>query len=275
MAINFKTARDYVYANGQLWERALFAYLFQNGSLERLHQTLAAYKNPDGGFGHALEHDVRCPNSHPLALEFLVGMLTTLDIPAGTLLDGAAAWVEANRAADGSLVNPPEVLDYPHAPWWDHGGQTSPDSIVGCLIKLGKANDAVRASTTHWVRENLNADKIRENEWLFMAYHAYDYHGAVNMGGDLWSVTVANIIACAQKARPDQFYEILRFAPTPHSPIAQAMPSDLLKKMLNHLAEGQQADGSWHDEHSLPQWYPYVTIQVLQGLRRYGYEIGV
>jgi hypothetical protein len=43
--VDFKNARDFVYANGQLWERALFAYCFQDGSLAHLHDSLRAYRN--------------------------------------------------------------------------------------------------------------------------------------------------------------------------------------------------------------------------------------
>src|SRR5687768_10357867 len=135
MAINLKRARDFVYSNGVLWERDLFAYLFQDGDLSRLQRSLQAYQNADGGYGNALEHDARCPQSHPLALEFLLGVLAQFDLPPGSLLDGAGEWVARSRQADGSLHNPPELLDYPHAPWWNEGGQSIPDSIVGNLIK--------------------------------------------------------------------------------------------------------------------------------------------
>jgi hypothetical protein len=73
----------------------------------------------------------------------------------------------------------------------------------------------------------------------------------------------------------EESYELLRFAPTPGSPIARAIPPALLTRCLDHLAAAQAADGGWHDEHGLAQWRPYVTIQVLHGLRSHGREIGV
>jgi len=56
MLVDLKKARDFVYSNGMLWERALFAYHFEDGSLEHLHRCLLAYKNADDGFGNAQEH---------------------------------------------------------------------------------------------------------------------------------------------------------------------------------------------------------------------------
>lgn len=278
MAVNFKQARDYVYQNGALWERDLFAYLFQGGELRRVHNSLRCYRNDDGGYGHALEHDIRCPDSHPLALEFLLTVLVQTGLPAGNLLDGASAWVEQNQNADGSLRNPPAVLDYPHAPWWDGGGQTMPDSIVGNLIKYGKASDAVKRSTAAWVSQNLTLDAIRANEWLFMAYHAYDYFMNVDNFPEIEAyraATIENIVECAQKAPERQYYTLFRFAPTPDSPVARAMPRDLLNRYLDHLAETQQPDGRWNDEHSLAQWMPYVTLTNLLILRNYGRDINM
>src|SRR4051812_18674376 len=112
MSVNLKNARDFVHSTGTLWERALFATLFQGESAEHLHQSLLGYKNPDGGFGHALEHDIRTPDSHPAALEFLLVILTQTGVPVGHLLDGTAAWVERQRQPDGSLTNPASLLDY-------------------------------------------------------------------------------------------------------------------------------------------------------------------
>ena len=42
MAFDLDKARDYVYRNGTLFERALFAWLFDGGCLERLWQIILA-----------------------------------------------------------------------------------------------------------------------------------------------------------------------------------------------------------------------------------------
>jgi hypothetical protein len=129
MAISFQKARDFVYSNGVLWERALFAYLFEAGSLERVHQCLLCYKNSDSGWGHALEHDIRTPESHPLALEFILGVMPRdIEIPTGKMVDDASAWLVGNQADGGMWRNPPRVSDYPHAPGGTEGGHSIPCS---------------------------------------------------------------------------------------------------------------------------------------------------
>ncbi len=274
MPFDLGKARNFVYQNGTLLERALFAWLFDGGCLERLWRIILCYKNPDGGFGHGLEHDLKAPQSNPLALEYLLGVMKHSGMPAGSILDGAADWVEGQMDERGDLRNPPETRDYPLAPWWqEKGGQTMPDSIVGNLIHFGCATPTLIEKTKSWALANNTPENIRENKWLFMAYHAYDFFFAVddlpNLA-DFQQATVDNIVACAIAAPENQVDSLFAFAPTPDSMIAGALPDGLLDRFLNSLSDGQQDEGHWLDQHNLPQWYPITTINVLLALKRHG-----
>ncbi len=279
MIINFKKAQDFVYSNGTLAERALFAYLFEDGTLEHLHQCLACYRNPDGGWGHGLEHDIKTPDSHPLALEYILSvMVRDLQIPTGTLFDAAANWLEDNRSLDGSLENPASIADYPHAPWWngEEGavglGQTMPDAIVGNLNKIGKASLSLIESTKKWVQENLTIEHIQAVDWLFMNYHAYDYFMNIDDFPNLKAhrqAVIDNIKDCAEKAPEKQYPTLFQFANMPDSPITQALPDSLIKRHLDYLIQAQRDDGAWTDEHNLPQWQTYMTIFALHVLHNY------
>ena len=257
-----------------LWERALFGYLFDDRPLEDVHRALLAYRNDDGGWGHDLEHDIKCPDSHPLALEFLLTINRDTGLPLGDLLTGAPEWVVANLNTDGTLRNPPAIRDYPIAPWWvEAGGQTVPASLTGGLLRLGLCPAAVAESTRAWVLENLTLAHIRANEWLFMAYHAFDYYMNVPEFPDLAAFRQAvanNIVACADAAPEKQYYNLFHFVTEPATAEALGVPQVLVARVLDHMEASQQEDGSWHDEHGLPQWYSYVTILVLLALRRFG-----
>lgn len=274
MPIDIDGARNYVHGNGTLFERALFAWMCDEGSLERLHQIILCYKNPDAGFGHGFEHDLKAPQSNPLALEYLLGVMKHTEMPSGRLLVGVSDWVENQMQADGSLRNPAEIHEYPLAPWWQEwGGQTMPDAIVGNLIHFGCATGTLIERTKRWVLANTSEDKIMANEWLFMAYHAFDFFFAVNELPGLQAfreATIENIVACALAAPENQFDSVFSFAPTPDSMIAQALPAGFIDRCLDVLEEAQQEDGSWLDQHNLPQWYPITTFKVLLALRRFG-----
>lgn len=266
-------ARDYVYQHGTLWERALFAYHFDDGPLATLHNALRAYKNEDYGFGNGLEHDLKCPDSNPLAVEFLLTVLSFNDIPPGDLLDGVGKWILGAMNEDGSLKNPPTLFDYPHAPWWvDMGGQQQPDAIVGNLMKFDACPPALAERTKAWVQVNRTIEDIQGTDWLFMNYHAYDYFFNVEDFPDLEAhrqATVENIVRCAREAPESQYDVIFSFARTPDHVVTKALPDDLIDKALNTLQSTQQPEGHWKDEHGLTQWYPNTTIKNLVTLRRF------
>lgn len=274
MRINFDKASHFLHQNGTLFERALFDYLFADGSLERLQAIIMCYKNPDGGFGHGFEHDLKAPQSNPLALEYLLGLMKHTGIAPGATLARLSDWVESQMDAAGNLVNPPETRDYPLAPWWQaDGGQTMPDSIVGNLIHFGCAQPSLVRKTKAWAAKHHSPASIRRNEWLFMAYHAVDFFFAVDDFPDLEqyrAATIENVLTCAQAAPESQYDSLFLFARTPDSRIAKALPDDLLARCLDYLEGAQTDEGCWVDQHNLRQWWPMTTINVLLALRRYG-----
>jgi hypothetical protein len=273
MSISLKKARDFVYSTGVLWEKALFGYLFEDRSLEHLHQCLLCYKNPDNGWGHALEHDVKTPDSHIAALEFLLAAcVRDLDIPLGNLLDDTPEWLEQQRNDDGSLKNPDSLRDYPAEPWWiEWNGQKAPDSVVGNLTKIGKSTPSLDASTLKWAQTNLTLNKIQANEWLFMIYHAFDYFMNVDNFHDVQTyrqAVIDNMRSCAEKMPERQYAVILQFAPTPDSMVARAMP-EFVARSLEYVQDTQRDDGGWTDEHNMKHWQPYFTTMILRALSRH------
>ena len=71
---------NFIWENARLLERAIFEYRFCGGSGERILEILRTYQNQDGGFGHALEPDLRAPDSQPLFVEFGLRTLYECDL---------------------------------------------------------------------------------------------------------------------------------------------------------------------------------------------------
>src|SRR5580693_2956780 len=80
-------AAQFLAANARVLERRWFERLSGDGGDGPVRDAVAAYRNPDGGFGHALEPDGRCPGSQPLAIEYALHLLHD----AGAWDDGLAA----------------------------------------------------------------------------------------------------------------------------------------------------------------------------------------
>ena len=67
MPIDHAAAENFIWSAARLVDRHRYSMLFADGSGGRVVESLRGYRNPDGGFGHALEPDLRCPASQPRA----------------------------------------------------------------------------------------------------------------------------------------------------------------------------------------------------------------
>ena len=115
------SARAFIVAHARPLERAWYAYQFESGPAEAVLDTLAAFQNADGGFGHGLEPDVQLPNSSAIGTTVGLQHLRELNADASNLL---VKWAIAYLLAtyDPSIqtwqIIPDNVDDAPHAPWW-------------------------------------------------------------------------------------------------------------------------------------------------------------
>jgi len=69
----FAAGRTFILRQGRLLERRLLAACFEGGPAAGVVDALRGYRNDDGGFGHGLEPDKRCPASLPIDVEVACG----------------------------------------------------------------------------------------------------------------------------------------------------------------------------------------------------------
>jgi hypothetical protein len=117
----FARARAFMREAARPLERALFARAFEGGGAAAVREALAAFRNDDGGFGRALEPDLRMPGSSVLATAKALGVLQRIEAPADDpFVSGAIGWLV--RAFDPALAAwrsvPPEAEAWPHADHW-------------------------------------------------------------------------------------------------------------------------------------------------------------
>lgn len=117
----FIRARNFIMNNARPLDQSLFRYHFENGSKEDVMEELSKFQNPDGGFGHGIEPDLRLSASSPFATSV-----------------GLQYYIEANGDAESDMVKMAieylvstydaendfwpftflDVNDEAHAPWW-------------------------------------------------------------------------------------------------------------------------------------------------------------
>jgi hypothetical protein len=108
-------------------DRALFEHRFEGGSAEKVVSALVAYQNEDGGFGQALEPDLRSPSSSADASGIGLNILREIGFPSeAPMLQNAVHFLLATFNPETSTwrVAPQDVNQHPHAPWWhdEEGG---------------------------------------------------------------------------------------------------------------------------------------------------------
>ena len=146
--VSIDKARHFVHANGTLWERALWDYLFDGGSLDRVHQCLLCYKNADGGWGHGLERDLKAPASNPLMLEFLLTVGRDTGVPlVGTFWTVRRSGWKAYSARMACSNRRPACSTTRTRRGGNRLQIGAPDSITGHLTKLGLCPPAVQERT--------------------------------------------------------------------------------------------------------------------------------
>lgn len=125
MTIDLDAAIQYVYANARLLDRRRLERVLGGATAEAVIDALRPYQNLDGGFGHALEPDMRAPGSEPACTLFALETLVETGLTRHPMFDAAAAWLAAAAGPDGTL---PQMMatgaGYPHAPFIHPGGPT-------------------------------------------------------------------------------------------------------------------------------------------------------
>ncbi|NUR90321.1 MAG: hypothetical protein HOY71_40115, partial [Nonomuraea sp.] len=125
-----RRAASYLQLNGRLIDRLRFETLCDGGSGERVLAALSAYQNPDGGFGNALEPDLRGAGSQPEPVEIAFWILDELGAFGHPMVTAACDYLASVTAKDGGVPFVlPSVRDTARAPWWE-----TPDDPPGSLV---------------------------------------------------------------------------------------------------------------------------------------------
>ncbi len=118
MSINVDAAEQFILANARLVDRHRLAVLLHGASAAPVLQALRAYRNADGGFGHALEPDVRAPESEPASTLHALEVLAEIGALADPMVRDATSWIGTIADPDGGVPFVlPTAAAYPHAPW--------------------------------------------------------------------------------------------------------------------------------------------------------------
>ncbi|MGW5054615.1 hypothetical protein [Actinokineospora sp. NPDC004072] len=288
--MSISAAETFLFTHARLVDRRRFAFLFGSGDAESVVRALDAYRNPDGGYGHALESDGRGADSQPLAALTALGILRevgALDAHAKAIADYLAGISDA----DGAVPFAVPAGEYPRSPWWQA-------STTGSLLPTANLAGALAGVDHPWVA------RAAEYCWprieALTASHPYEVRGCLafleespdrrraqaqaDRLGDL--VRSARLVRLGSDAgaTPEGYTTAElpyphEYAPTPDSLAASWFSEAELAESLDALLAERGPDGGWRPrwliwtpvvEH---EWSGPVTIEALTTLRAYGREL--
>ncbi|MEM7363346.1 MAG: hypothetical protein AAF525_04945 [Pseudomonadota bacterium] len=116
---DFDRAIDWLLAYARPLERAQTRMIFLHEPEGEVVTTLGAYQNPDGGFGHGLEADLRSPLSSVLCTHVALEVAAELTT-ATSLVESAVRYLAAVYDPEYQywpFLDEAATAD-PHAPWW-------------------------------------------------------------------------------------------------------------------------------------------------------------
>ncbi|MFI8106825.1 hypothetical protein [Streptomyces sp. NPDC086023] len=293
-------AERFVWLTARVLEQRRFAYHFLGGAADPVDAALGPYLNPDGGYGHALDPDLRGPDSQPLHTAHALRILDTLGRCAGQRIERLCRHLTQVSTPDGALpVLRPGPRDYPGAPY--HPVVDDPPSellttgpVVGVLHRNRVWHAWLfRATDYCWDRiETLRHSHPYEIqaavEFLDGAPDRSRAQAAADRLGRL--VREARLVVLDPEKR-DGYPVASGYAPgerlfphdlarRPESLARGWFTDEELARSLDFLAAEQQEDGGWPVRRrawapgSSLERRPIATIEALLTLRAHGRPIG-
>ncbi len=289
-------AREFITEHARPLERGLYVFHFENGSADGVLAELAAFQNEDGGFGHAMEPDLRMPESSVIATSVGFQILREVGAPEDSPLVANGIRYLFETYDRERLVWPiitAESNASPHAPWWHYGedrpGRWEEDlsnprpEITGYLLQY-------RSLVPSGLLEPLLEDVIAHLDVLPERLEMHDLmcYARLLETGNLPESARARMLdrlrqaaklAVAQTEGEWESYGLrpVALAKSPDSPFADLFP-DAIERNLDYEIKRQQPDGSWPTTWSWPgdawqdaerDWKGVLTLRTLLTLSNY------
>jgi len=278
MTVDLNAARRFLHANARVLERRRHEHLLEDGPREPVLHAVRAYRNDDGGFGHALEPDMRAPASQPVGIHTAMEILHEIGAHDDRMIRPAADWLASITREDGGI---PFVLrtamDHPHAPWWrysDASSVTQTAANAAALHRLQLGHPWLEGADAFLFARIAELDASRLGEDVGLGYdllfslHFLDAHPDA-------ARAEAALDALGPVPAADPGSELpspLDLAPTPGARSRRLFDDADIDRGLDALEQAQQDDGGWRvpwpdwNEAAALEWRGVATVGALRTL---------
>jgi hypothetical protein len=301
---SFGRARQFLKTQARPLDRAMFEYRFEGAPVERVIDELARFRNDDGGFGRALEPDLRTPTSSALATG--VGLRTLKELGCTAehpVVAGAMRFLLETFDPQTKVwrVVPLDANEYPHAGWWhDEDGSLArvfDDFLIIPRAELvGLLNHYAALVPAKWLSDVTeetvaSLETIKDEAFggggdaLHYALSLVETEAVPQAFKDrliprLRSLTL-KFVSQDQQEWAGYCAAPLKIASSPQSLVADIL-WDGLQAHLDYEVDRQTPEGTWEPtwkwdevypdawERAKVEWRGHLTLETLTSLRAFG-----
>lgn len=289
-----------MWLTARVLEQRRFAYHFLNGGADAVETALDAYRNEDGGYGHALEPDLRGPVSQPLHTGHALRVLDAIGRCGGQRVERVCRYLTSVSTPDGALpAVHPSQRGYPAAPFVQVVAEPPSELLAtGPVVGLLHRNEVWHA----WL--------FRATDFCWQAVasleksHPYEVQAAVAFLDSVPDRSRAQAAAdrLGRLVREHQLVALdpervdahpvapgyatgehhfpYDYARTPGSLARAWFTDEEMTRSLDFLASEQREDGGWPVRRrawapgTALETRPMATVEALRTLKAYGRPVG-
>lgn len=282
----FERAEEFIWNNARLLERRLFDFHFRSGSSQAVLSALCAYQNEDGGFGNALEPDIRCPASQPVPTQHALEILDVAGFDE-TLVQRICNFLLSITTEEGGVPFVlPSVRQYPHAPWWNTEdnppASLNPTAIICGLLHKHKIRHAWLERATAYCWEKIPGVLPNDPHEMgcvlaFLRYVPQREQAEKEMKRLSEHLLSSGLVA--EAGTTGYVRKALDWAPFPDDPLRVYFSEHEIRANIEEIVAGQKQDGGWGitwtpvSPGCEMEWRGWITVGALLTLRANGYSL--
>jgi hypothetical protein len=293
LTIDLRAVDAFMVRHGRLLDRRRLGLLLGNAARQQVLAALAAYRNPDGGYGSGIEPDLRAVDSYPVgalhAFEVFEEILPATTPAASELCD----WLSTVTLPDGGLPFAGTIEDRTgSAPWWTDADSSVSSLHMTCCIaaiahRVARGDPAVRdhpwlERATQYCLRTIAAR--REPEHAMELRYALNLLDAIKHTVPRTESELARLarfipasgVVAVEGGTDDEAMRALDFAPTPDSALRAFLAPDVIGRELDRLIAERQPDGGWRPDWAAfspaaeLEWRGWVTVRAMSLLSANG-----
>lgn len=285
MSERLAVARGFMAAHARLLDRRRFELLFDGGDADAVLAALNAYRNPDGGYGHGLEPDLRAAESQPAAALHAFEVFADLAPVTTAEAVGLCDWLDGVSLPDGGLPFAFPIADATGcAPFWAQADPTAFSLQITAIVAAHANRVAAHdpgVARHPWLARATNRclaaiDALEEAPAAYELAFAVRFLDAANEGdrlARLGGYVPRDGRLAVTGGLADEALRPVDLAPEPDRPARTLLDENAIAADLDLLADEQEEDGGWsvdfksYSPAAALDWRGYATVRALSILR--------